>query len=70
MPYSCHVGLVVGVAAVGEDPAVDLGVQGDHPVPEDGGEPGEVGDVGDGEVGLAQGGGRAPAGDEVPAQRP
>ena len=53
-----HVGLVVGVAAVGEDPAVHLRVQRDDPVAEDGREAGELGDVGDGEAGVAQAPGR------------
>ena len=42
-----HVGVVVGVVAVGEDAAVHLRVQRDDPVAEDRGEAGEVGDVGD-----------------------
>ena len=63
-----HVGLVVGVAAVGEDAAVHLRVQGHHPVAEDRRRAGEVGHVGDGEAGVAQGLGRAAAGDQVPAE--
>ena len=62
-----HVLLVVGVAAVGEDPAVHLRVQRHHPVSEDRGEAGELGDVGDGDVGVTERLGRAAAGDEVPS---
>ena len=51
-----HVGLVGGVGRVGEDAAVHLGVQRDHPVPEDRVEPGELGQVGHRQAGVAQGG--------------
>ena len=63
-----HVLLVVGVAPVGEDPAVHLRVEGDDAVAEDRRRAGEVGDVGDGQVGLSQRLGRAPAGDQIPAE--
>ena len=61
-----HVCLMIRVAPVGEDPAVHLRVQGDDAVAEDCREPGEVGHVGNREVGIAQGLGGAAAGDQVP----
>ena len=47
-----HVGPVLRVRRVGEQAAVDLRVQRDHPVVEDRGHAGEVGDVGDRDAGL------------------
>jgi hypothetical protein len=46
-----HVGTVIGVGGIGQDPAVDAGVQRHHPVTEDGREPGQLGGVGDGKAG-------------------
>ncbi len=42
-----HVGDVLGIGRVGQDSAVDLRVQGDHPVFEDGRQTGQLGDIGD-----------------------
>ena len=63
-----EVGLVGWVGPVGQDAAVEAGVQGHHPVAEHGRRPGVVGGVGGGQAGCSQGPGRAPAGDQRPAQ--
>jgi hypothetical protein len=63
-----HVGQVIDLGPVGQDPAVQLGMQGHHPVSEDGREPGEGLGVGHGQAGVAQGSGRTSTGHEVPAQ--
>ena len=62
-----HVGPVPGVVAIGQQPAVDLGVQRHDPVAEDGRGAGELGHVGDRDPGLGDGRCRPPAGDQVPA---
>ena len=51
-----ELGAVLGLVEVGQQPGVDGGVERDHPVAEDGREPGQLGDVGDREAGV----GRAP----------
>ncbi len=62
-----EVGLVLGVGGVGEDPAVDLRVEGGHPVAEDRRVAGDLLGAGHGDPGLGDGRRRAPAGDERPA---
>ena len=63
-----HVGDVLGVGRVGEDPAVDLRMQGDHTMAENRGEPGQLRDVGDGDTGVADGSGGTAARHQVPPQ--
>ena len=53
-----HVGQVLGIVPVGEDPAVHERVQRHDPVAEHVGEAGEVGDVDDGHAGLGDALGR------------
>ena len=63
-----HVGDVLGVGGVGEDPAVDLGVQRDDPVAEDRRQSGELRDIRDGDACVGDGPGRAAARHERPPQ--
>ena len=68
MPWVAEVGAVGGVGPVGQDPAVDLRVQRDHPVAEHLGGAGDVRDVGDGDARLGQGRGGAAARQQLPAE--
>jgi hypothetical protein len=63
-----EVGGVRGVGGIGQDAAVHPGVQGDHPVAQDGGEPGQLGQVGDRQPRVAQGRGGAARGHQVDPQ--
>ncbi len=59
---------MLGLGAVGEDPAVDLGVEGLDPPTEHLGRAGHLCHLDVGDVGLAQRGRRVAAGDQLPAQ--
>jgi hypothetical protein len=63
-----HVGQVLGIGRVGEDPAVHLGMQRDDPVPEDGGHARQIRDVDHLDVCVGDGAGRPSRGDEGPAE--
>ena len=62
-----HVAPVLGVVEVGEDAAVHLRVQGDDAVAEDRREARDLGDVGDRQSGVGDGGGRAAARQQLPS---
>jgi hypothetical protein len=59
---------VPGIVPVGQDAAMDLGMEGDHPVTQDGGVASEVGDVGDRQPCVGQGPRGAARGDQIPAE--
>src|SRR5581483_1970316 len=63
-----QVGQVLGLGAVGQDAAVDLGVEGLHPPAQHLGGAGDGLHLGVGDAGLGQGSGRAPAGEELESQ--
>ena len=67
MPCACGLRAMLGVVAQEEQSAVDFGVQRLDPAVHHLGEAGDVGNIGDGEAGVAQGLGGAAGGDEFVA---
>ena len=63
-----HVGAVLGLGRIGQQPAVDLRVQGDDAVIEDRRHARELGEIGDRRAGLGDRLGGAAAADDAPAQ--
>ncbi len=67
-PVGLEVGPVRGLGAVGQDAAVDLGVQGLDAAAQHLGRAGHLGDLGVRDAGLPERGRRVPAGDQLPTE--